>query len=59
MDENEENKLNKLQSEINLEFKKMNNYNRAKFAIEQMSLWRNKLNDTQKDIPDNMYGRVL
>ena len=59
MEEIIDNKMGVLLCEIDKEFHKLNNYNRAKFAIEQMSLWREKLNSTQKEIPKEMYGRII
>jgi len=52
-----EDKMNVLLYEVDKEFQKMNNYHRARFAIEQMSLWREKLNNVQKEIPKKMYGQ--
>ena len=52
-------KMNVLLCEIDKEFHKLNNYSRAKFAIKQMSLWREKLNSVQNEIPKEMYGHVM
>ena len=45
-----ENKLRTLLSDVEKEFKGLNHYQQAKFAIEQISLWQQKFNDAKGKI---------
>ena len=47
MEENSENKIKALLDDVNKEFMGLNHYQRAKFAIEQISTWQQKFNEAK------------
>lgn len=47
MEENGENKIKALLNDVNKEFLGLNHYQRAKFAIEQISTWQQKFNEAK------------
>ncbi len=47
MEENGEKKIKALLDDINKEFLGLNHYQRAKFAIEQISTWQQKFNEAK------------
>ncbi|HEY9204762.1 MAG TPA: hypothetical protein VIO58_02480 [Candidatus Methanoperedens sp.] len=49
MDENES-KIKTLLSELDKEFQGLNHYQRAKFAIEQISMWQHRFNEAKVKI---------
>ncbi len=47
MEGKNENRIKTLLSDVDEEFKQLDNLHRAKFAIEQISLWQRKFNETK------------
>jgi hypothetical protein len=47
MKENGEDKIRALLNDLNEEFLGLNHYQRAKFAIEQISTWQQKFNEAK------------
>jgi hypothetical protein len=47
MEENGENRIKALLNDVNKEFLGLNHYQRAKFAIEQISTWQQKFNEAK------------
>ncbi len=47
MEENGEDKIKALLNDVNKEFLGLNHYQRAKFAIEQISTWQQKFNEAK------------
>ncbi|MGB8216624.1 MAG: hypothetical protein WCE94_04905 [Candidatus Methanoperedens sp.] len=47
MEENGENKIKALLNDVDKEFLGLNHYQRAKFAIEQISTWQQKFNEAK------------
>jgi hypothetical protein len=47
MKENGEDKIRALLNDLNKEFLGLNHYQRAKFAIEQISTWQQKFNEAK------------
>jgi hypothetical protein len=47
MEENGEKKIKALLDDVNKEFLGLNHYQRAKFAIEQISTWQQKFNEAK------------
>ncbi|MCZ7381269.1 MAG: hypothetical protein O8C64_06830 [Candidatus Methanoperedens sp.] len=50
MEENGEDKIKALLNDVNKEFLGLNHYQRAKFAIEQISTWQQKFNEAKSRI---------
>lgn len=46
-----EDKIKTLLNDIDKEFQGLNHYQRAKFAIEQISIWQKKFNEAKVKIP--------
>ncbi len=47
MEENNEHRIKALLDDVNKEFLGLNHYQRAKFAIEQISTWQQKFNEAK------------
>ncbi len=50
MEERNETKIKTLLSDVDKEFRGLNHYRRAKFAIEQISMWQQKFNEAKGKI---------
>lgn len=54
MEEKYENRIKELLIDIDREFRGLNHYQRAKFALEQISIWHKKFNEAKYKIPREM-----
>ncbi len=50
MEEKKEDRIKMLLSDVDKEFRGLNHYRRAKFAIEQISMWQQKFNEAKGKI---------
>ena len=50
MGDNNEDKIKVLLSDVDKEFQRLNPYVKAKFAIEQISVWQQKYNEAKNKI---------
>ncbi len=47
-----ENRIKTLLSDVDKEFQEMNSYQRARFAIEQISMWQQRFNDAKINLKE-------
>ena len=64
MGDKNEDKIKVLLSDVDKEFQRLNPYVKAKFAIEQISVWQQKYNDaknkiSKEDLVDATAGRTV
>ncbi len=50
-----EDKIKILLKDVDAEFKQLDHLHRAKFAIEQISMWQQKFNEAKVKIPQNNF----
>jgi hypothetical protein len=50
MQENNENRIKTLLNDMDKEFQRLDHFQRAKFAIEQISVWQPKFNESKGKI---------
>lgn len=49
-----ENRIKELLTDIDKEFRGLNQYQRARFALDQISMWHKKFNEAKHKIPREM-----